>query len=95
MGTTQELIKIRTLQRSKCGLIFKELDSDDCVGFWLLLDLPPPPRPKQSKRSMGTTQELIKIRTLQRSKCGLIFKELDSNDCVGFWLLLDLPPPPV
>jgi hypothetical protein len=20
---------------------------------------------------------------------------LDSDDCVGFWLLLDLPPPPV
>lgn len=46
-----------------------------------------------------TTTEAEAWESAKKSCGGLHFlaiqEDLDSDDCVGFWLLLDLPPPPV
>ncbi|XP_057495939.1 protein TAB2 homolog, chloroplastic [Actinidia eriantha] len=46
-----------------------------------------------------TTNEAEAWEAAKKACGGLHFlaiqNDLDSNDCVGFWLLLDLPPPPV
>ncbi|KAH7671476.1 Tab2-like protein [Dioscorea alata] len=51
------------------------------------------------KRSPATTQEAEAWEAAKKACRGLHFlaiqDELDSDSCVGFWLLLDLPPPPV
>ncbi|EYU29037.1 hypothetical protein ABFS82_14G166700 [Erythranthe guttata] len=51
------------------------------------------------KKSSVTTEEAEAWEAAKKGCGGLHFlaiqDELDSDDCVGFWLLLDLPPPPV
>ncbi|KAF6158548.1 hypothetical protein GIB67_040062 [Kingdonia uniflora] len=51
------------------------------------------------KKTATTTQEADAWEAAKKACGGLHFlaiqDSLDSNDCVGFWLLLDLPPPPV
>ncbi|KAF9596038.1 hypothetical protein IFM89_006965 [Coptis chinensis] len=51
------------------------------------------------KKSVTTTQEAEAWEAAKKACGGLHFlaiqENLDSDDCVGFWLLLDLPPPPV
>lgn len=51
------------------------------------------------KKSEATTLEAEAWEAAKKSCGGLHFlaiqETLDSDDCVGFWLLLDLPPPPV
>ncbi|KAL5708202.1 Protein TAB2 chloroplastic [Ranunculus cassubicifolius] len=51
------------------------------------------------KKSSDTTQEAEAWEAAKKASGGLHFlaiqENLDSDDCVGFWLLLDLPPPPV
>ncbi|CAO2817390.1 unnamed protein product [Amaranthus hypochondriacus] len=51
------------------------------------------------KKTPVTTQETEAWEATKKSCGGLHFlaiqENLDSDDCVGFWLLLDLPPPPV
>lgn len=51
------------------------------------------------KRNAVTTNEAQAWEEAKRASGGLHFlaiqEDLDSDDCVGFWLLLDLPPPPV
>ncbi|KAK9157861.1 hypothetical protein Scep_004435 [Stephania cephalantha] len=51
------------------------------------------------KRTLATTQEAETWEAAKKSCGGLHFlaiqENLDSDDCVGFWFLLDLPPPPV
>ncbi|XP_077209813.1 RNA binding protein isoform X2 [Tasmannia lanceolata] len=51
------------------------------------------------KKSVATTQEAEAWEAAKKACGGLHFlaiqESLDSDDCVGFWLLLDLPPPPV
>lgn len=51
------------------------------------------------KKSVATTQEAEAWEEAKKACGGLHFLaiqgDLDSDDCVGFWLLLDLPPPPV
>nr|CAD1824343.1 unnamed protein product [Ananas comosus var. bracteatus] len=51
------------------------------------------------KKSARTTQEAEAWEAAKKACGGLHFLAiqecLDSEDCVGFWLLLDLPPPPV
>ncbi|XP_010257188.1 PREDICTED: uncharacterized protein LOC104597391 [Nelumbo nucifera] len=51
------------------------------------------------KKTPATTQEAEAWEAAKKSCGGLHFlaiqESLDSDDCVGFWLLLDLPPPPV
>ncbi|KAM0940319.1 hypothetical protein DsansV1_C18g0148971 [Dioscorea sansibarensis] len=51
------------------------------------------------KRSPATTQEAAAWEAAKKECGGLHFlaiqDDLDSDSCVGFWLLLDLPPPPV
>ncbi|KAK9169302.1 hypothetical protein Syun_001442 [Stephania yunnanensis] len=51
------------------------------------------------KRTLATTQEAEAWEAAKKSCGGLHFlaiqENLDSDDCVGFWFLLDLPPPPV
>ncbi|KAJ6670867.1 hypothetical protein OIU85_014700 [Salix viminalis] len=46
-----------------------------------------------------TTAEAEAWEAAKKACGGLHFlaiqDDLDSDDCVGFWLLLDLPPPPV
>lgn len=46
-----------------------------------------------------TTSEADAWEAAKRACGGLHFlaiqEDLDSDDCLGFWLLLDLPPPPV
>ncbi|KAF5736444.1 hypothetical protein HS088_TW14G00586 [Tripterygium wilfordii] len=46
-----------------------------------------------------TTSEAEAWEAAKKASGGLHFlaiqEDLDSEDCVGFWLLLDLPPPPV
>ncbi|KAI3905620.1 hypothetical protein MKX01_036529 [Papaver californicum] len=51
------------------------------------------------KKTKETTQESEAWEAAKKECGGLHFlaiqENLDSDDCVGFWLLLDLPPPPV
>ncbi|KAF8398400.1 hypothetical protein HHK36_017327 [Tetracentron sinense] len=51
------------------------------------------------KKTPATTQEAEAWEAAKKACGGLHFlavqESLDSDDCVGFWLLLDLPPPPV
>lgn len=51
------------------------------------------------KKTPETTNEAEAWEAAKKACGGLHFlaiqDELDSDDCVGFWLLLDLPPPPV
>ncbi|KAL2939904.1 Protein TAB2-like protein chloroplastic [Bienertia sinuspersici] len=51
------------------------------------------------KKTPETTQEAEAWEAAKKACGGLHFlaiqEDLDSDDCVGFWLLLDLPPPPV
>ncbi|XP_030444961.1 protein TAB2 homolog, chloroplastic [Syzygium oleosum] len=51
------------------------------------------------KKTPMTTTEAEAWESAKKSCGGLHFlaiqEDLDSDDCVGFWLLLDLPPPPV
>lgn len=51
------------------------------------------------KKSSMTTSEAEAWEAAKKASGGLHFlavqDDLDSEDCVGFWLLLDLPPPPV
>lgn len=51
------------------------------------------------KKNAATTQEAEAWEKAKDACGGLHFlavqENLDSDDCVGFWLLLDLPPPPV
>ncbi|XP_015881638.3 protein TAB2 homolog, chloroplastic [Ziziphus jujuba] len=51
------------------------------------------------KKTPTTTNEAEAWEAAKKACGGLHFlaiqEELDSDDCVGFWLLLDLPPPPV
>lgn len=51
------------------------------------------------KKTPVTTREAESWEAAKKACGGLHFlaiqNDLDSNDCVGFWLLLDLPPPPV
>ncbi|KAH7538378.1 hypothetical protein FEM48_Zijuj03G0193100 [Ziziphus jujuba var. spinosa] len=51
------------------------------------------------KKTRTTTNEAESWEAAKKACGGLHFlavqEELDSDDCVGFWLLLDLPPPPV
>ncbi|KAL0905438.1 hypothetical protein M5K25_023858 [Dendrobium thyrsiflorum] len=51
------------------------------------------------KKTSVTTKEAEAWEAAKKACGGLHFlaiqENLDSDDCVGFWLLLDLPPPPV
>lgn len=51
------------------------------------------------KKTAATTSEAEAWEAAKKACGGLHFlavqEDLDSDDCVGFWLLLDLPPPPV
>ncbi|XP_047940627.1 protein TAB2 homolog, chloroplastic [Salvia hispanica] len=51
------------------------------------------------KKTPVTTSEAEAWEAAKKACGGLHFlaiqEDLDSDDCVGFWLLLDLPPPPV
>ncbi|CAA7404157.1 unnamed protein product [Spirodela intermedia] len=51
------------------------------------------------KKTPATTKEAEAWEAAKKACRGLHFlaiqEKLDSDDCVGFWLLLDLPPPPV
>lgn len=51
------------------------------------------------KKSPVATSEAEAWEEAKKACGGLHFlaiqEDLDSEDCVGFWLLLDLPPPPV
>ncbi|KAL5078063.1 hypothetical protein RYX36_017047 [Vicia faba] len=51
------------------------------------------------KKSPTSTKEAEAWEAAKKASGGLHFlaiqDELDSENCVGFWLLLDLPPPPV
>ncbi|KAL4601039.1 hypothetical protein ACB092_11G243000 [Castanea dentata] len=51
------------------------------------------------KKTPVTTNEAEAWEAAKKACGGLHFlaiqEDLDSDDCVGFWLLLDLPPPPV
>ncbi|KAE8702791.1 FMN-linked oxidoreductases superfamily protein isoform 1 [Hibiscus syriacus] len=51
------------------------------------------------KKTPTTTSEAEAWEAAKKARGGLHFlaiqEDLDSDDCVGFWLLLDLPPPPV
>ncbi|XP_028551131.1 protein TAB2 homolog, chloroplastic isoform X2 [Dendrobium catenatum] len=51
------------------------------------------------KKTAVTTKEAEAWEAAKKACGGLHFlaiqENLDSDDCVGFWLLLDLPPPPV
>lgn len=51
------------------------------------------------KKTPATTKEAEAWEAAKKACGGLHFlaiqEKLDSDDCVGFWLLLDLPPPPV
>lgn len=51
------------------------------------------------KKTPITTKEAKAWEAAKKSCGGLHFlaiqEDLDSDNCVGFWLLLDLPPPPV
>ncbi|KAL2536774.1 RNA binding [Forsythia ovata] len=51
------------------------------------------------KKTAETTKEAEAWEAAKKACGGLHFlaiqDDLDSDDCVGFWLLLDLPPPPV
>lgn len=51
------------------------------------------------KKNPVTTAEAEAWEAAKKACGGLHFlaiqDDLDSEDCVGFWLLLDLPPPPV
>ncbi|XP_022876658.1 protein TAB2 homolog, chloroplastic isoform X2 [Olea europaea var. sylvestris] len=51
------------------------------------------------KKTPDTTVEAEAWEAAKKACGGLHFlaiqDDLDSDDCVGFWLLLDLPPPPV
>ncbi|KAL5543383.1 hypothetical protein UlMin_007167 [Ulmus minor] len=51
------------------------------------------------KKTPVTTNESEAWEAAKKACGGLHFlaiqEDLDSDDCVGFWLLLDLPPPPV
>ncbi|KAK8284730.1 hypothetical protein E1A91_D08G179500v1 [Gossypium mustelinum] len=51
------------------------------------------------KKTPTTTSEAEAWEAAKKACGGLHFlaiqEDLDSDDCVGFWLLLDLPPPPV
>ncbi|KAI3445033.1 hypothetical protein Pfo_001698 [Paulownia fortunei] len=51
------------------------------------------------KKTLVTTSEAEAWEAAKKACGGLHFlaiqDDLDSDDCVGFWLLLDLPPPPV
>nr|GMD71398.1 protein TAB2 homolog, chloroplastic [Ipomoea batatas] len=51
------------------------------------------------KKTPVTTSEAEAWEAAKKACGGLHFlaiqDDLDSDDCVGFWLLLDLPPPPV
>lgn len=51
------------------------------------------------KKTLTTTNEAEAWEAAKKASGGLHFlaiqEELDSDDCVGFWLLLELPPPPV
>ncbi|XP_050210038.1 protein TAB2 homolog, chloroplastic [Mercurialis annua] len=51
------------------------------------------------KKNAETTAEAEAWEAAKKASGGLHFlaiqDDLDSEDCVGFWLLLDLPPPPV
>ncbi|KDP24808.1 hypothetical protein JCGZ_25397 [Jatropha curcas] len=51
------------------------------------------------KKTPVTTAEAEAWEAAKKACGGLHFlaiqEDLDSEDCVGFWLLLDLPPPPV
>ncbi|XAR63453.1 hypothetical protein NMG60_11023392 [Bertholletia excelsa] len=51
------------------------------------------------KKTPVTTKEAETWEAAKKACGGLHFlaiqENLDSDDCVGFWLLLDLPPPPV
>ncbi|KDP43488.1 hypothetical protein JCGZ_16775 [Jatropha curcas] len=51
------------------------------------------------KKTPITTAEAEAWEAAKKACGGLHFlaiqEDLDSEDCVGFWLLLDLPPPPV
>lgn len=51
------------------------------------------------KKNAATTLEAEAWEAAKKACGGLHFlaiqESLDSDDCVGFWLLLDLPPPPV
>lgn len=51
------------------------------------------------KKTAETTKEAEAWEAAKKACGGLHFlaiqEDLESDDCVGFWLLLDLPPPPV
>ena len=51
------------------------------------------------KKTPVTTNEAEAWEAAKKACGGLHFhaiqEDLNSDDCVGFWLLLDLPPPPV
>lgn len=51
------------------------------------------------KKTPVTSAEAEAWEAAKKACGGLHFlaiqDDLDSEDCVGFWLLLDLPPPPV
>ena len=51
------------------------------------------------KKCAATTLEAEAWEAAKKMCGGLHFlaiqESLDSDDCVGFWLLVDLPPPPV
>jgi hypothetical protein len=51
------------------------------------------------EKTLVTTNEAEAWEAAKKACGGLHFLaiqgDLDSDDCVGFWLLLDLPPPPV
>ncbi|KAF3781437.1 hypothetical protein EJ110_NYTH37074 [Nymphaea thermarum] len=51
------------------------------------------------RKTPAATQEAEAWEAAKKACGGLHFlaiqEDLDSDDCVGFWLLLDLPPPPV
>ncbi|KAJ1380163.1 Tab2-like [Sesbania bispinosa] len=51
------------------------------------------------KKTPTTTNEAEAWEAAKKACGGLHFlaiqEDLDSENCLGFWLLLDLPPPPV
>lgn len=51
------------------------------------------------QKTPRSTNEAEAWEAAKKSCGGLHFlaiqEDLDSDDCVGFWLLLELPPPPI
>ncbi|CAF1703734.1 unnamed protein product [Brassica oleracea var. botrytis] len=56
-------------------------------------------QPTRKHQLAVTTDEAEAWESAKKASGGLHFlaiqDDLDSDDCVGFWLLINLPPPPV